>query len=998
MPDQTTSRAVLHGTHPRAYVIEPPAGPEAAAQAARAAADLGFDTLLVRAGTADDPSGLAKGSAATAALARAANEHGLNAWATLCLNEALSSIDLVSGAPPGTFGTPPAERQAVADPRQPVTRTDGLVRLRRPGATWVQAWWQRELARWRAAGLDGFAVLNPADGSDALFKFLIQNDFPMASFCSITDIDGCQGGGNQGGANLFIGVRAGGDLLADLAIAGLRADGWAVESAAAAQASEAVRGLNTLLRQGGRADEVRDWTGPAPLHIVSRPDADGAMVLVRNRTNLPQAWPPADLPPMLWQELAAAPGFAIGETIPPAANVLLQARPLPPVQAMPAESARDAARPARRLTIARLSPSVDGGNYAVKTIVGAGLDVSATIFGDGHEKLAAQVLTRAAGETDWSATDLIAGPNDLWRARVRFTRIGRHELMVQAWLDVWGGFCRDLAKKHAARQELWLEMREARALIESAAGRADAATAGELRVALSELDHAEALGEQQLAVTGLLSEPVARAMHAADAQPFLVRGFVQPIEVEREAAAFSSWYEMFPRSQSQDRRRHGTFRDVAQRLAHIAAMGFDTLYFPPIHPIGTRNRKGPNNALQAAEGDHGSPYAIGSAAGGHDSVHPELGTLEDFRELVHQAHAHGLEIALDFAIQCAPDHPWLEQHPGWFAWRPDGSIKYAENPPKKYQDIVNVDFYAADAVPELWHALRDVVLFWVAQGVHVFRVDNPHTKPLPFWHWMIADVKARHPQAIFLAEAFTRPAPMYALAKAGFSQSYTYFTWRDTKAELTEYLTELTTTEVRDFFRPHFFVNTPDINPPFLQQSGRAGFLIRAALATTLSGLWGMYAGFELCESAALPGREEYLDSEKYELRPRPDRAAGDIVDEITQLNRLRRAEPALRSHLGLRFHTAFNDNVLYYAKHAPGGAGLVLVAVSLDPHGTQQTTFEVPLWRFGLADSGSVDVEDLLSGARFRWAGKLQHVQLTPQRPYAIWRIRDPEGTLPDA
>jgi starch synthase (maltosyl-transferring) len=343
---------------------------------------------------------------------------------------------------------------------------------------------------------------------------------------------------------------------------------------------------------------------------------------------------------------------------------------------------------------------------------------------------------------------------------------------------------------------------------------------------------------------------------------------------------------------------------------------------------------------------------------------------------------------LDFAIQCSPDHPWLKEHPEWFDWRSDGSLKYAENPPKKYQDIVNVDFYAAAAVPSLWEALRDVVLFWADQGVRTFRVDNPHTKPLPFWQWMIAEVKGRYPDVIFLSEAFTRPKPMYHLAKAGFSQSYTYFTWRHTKAEFQAYLTELNSVPIRDFFRPHFFVNTPDINPYFLQSSGRAGFLIRAALAATLSGLFGVYAGFELCESAALPDREEYLDSEKFEIRLRPDRAPGDIVDEITTLNRIRREQPALQSHLGIEFHTAFNDEVLYFSKTSPDGGGRVLVAISLDPFAVQEADVEVPLWLFGLQDWDGIDVQDLIDGHRFRWTGKIQRLRLEPQRPYAIWRI----------
>ena len=420
-------------------------------------------------------------------------------------------------------------------------------------------------------------------------------------------------------------------------------------------------------------------------------------------------------------------------------------------------------------------------------------------------------------------------------------------------------------------------------------------------------------------------------------------------------------------------------------------MGFDTLYFPPIHPIGRKHRKGRNNTLTPAPDDPGSPYAIGAAEGGHDAVHPELGTLEDFRRLVGAAHDHGLEIALDFAVQCSPDHPWLNEHPGWFDWRPDGTIKYAENPPKKYQDIVNVDFYKDDAVPDLWLALRDVVLFWVEQGMKAFRVDNPHTKPFPFWEWLMADIRAVHPEVIFLSEAFTRPAVMYRLAKIGFSQSYTYFTWRNTKAELTEYLTELTTEAPKEFFRPHFFVNTPDINPTFLQTSGRAGFLIRAALASTLSGLFGVYSGFELCEAQPVPGKEEYWDSEKYRVQPRDWQAPGNIVAEITQLNRIRRAYPALQTHLGVVFYKAQNDNILYYGKRAMDGSEMILVAVSLDPHNAQAADIEIPLWEWGLGDDGSLEAEDLIGGSRFTWQGKMQHVRLDPDRPYAIWRIAPP-------
>jgi starch synthase (maltosyl-transferring) len=637
----------------------------------------------------------------------------------------------------------------------------------------------------------------------------------------------------------------------------------------------------------------------------------------------------------------------------------------------------------RRVIISRLTPSVDAGAFAIKLIVGEPVPVEADVFADGHEKLAAQILVRAEGDAAWQSHPLTALPNDVWTGEVRFDRIGRHELVIEAWIDVWGGFVRDLARKLEAGVDLALDVREGRALVEAAALQAPRAAAKALAAALAELDKAETGRAAGL----LLSPALTAAMAQADGHAFSTRSFVQPVVVDRPSALFSSWYEIFPRSQTDDPARHGTFADVVPRLPHIAAMGFDTLYFPPIHPIGLTNRKGPNNSLTAGPDDVGSPYAIGGAEGGHDAVHPQLGTLEDFRALLAAAKAQGLEIALDFAIQCSPDHPWLKQHPAWFAWRPDGSMKYAENPPKKYEDIVNVDFYGPEGVA-VWEALRDVVLFWVDQGVTTFRVDNPHTKPLPFWQWMIGEVKSRHPQVIFLSEAFTRPKPMYHLAKAGFSQSYTYFTWRHTKAEFQDYLTELTQTEVREFFRPHFFVNTPDIDSYFLQTSGRPGFLIRAALAATLSGLFGVYAGFELCEAAALPGREEYLDSEKYQIRVRPERAPGDIVDEITQLNRIRREQPALQTHLGISFHNAFNDQILYFSKGAPGSDERVLVAISLDPFNVQAADIEIPLWLFGLADWDTVAAQDLLGGDHFHWTGKVQRLQLSPERPYAIWRL----------
>ena len=638
-----------------------------------------------------------------------------------------------------------------------------------------------------------------------------------------------------------------------------------------------------------------------------------------------------------------------------------------------------------RLVVEAVEPAVAGGPFAVKRVVGERIDVSAIAFGDGHEQLAAEILWRAADDRDWTAVRMAQEPNDRWTGSFGVSRLGRHEFAVEAWLDRFGGFRRDFAKKLDAGVAQPVDHFEGRTLVDEAVARG--ADLGDWPARLAA---AEGAASEEL----LLSPELAAAMDAADDRPHRVRSEPQIVDAERLQARFSSWYELFPRSMSGSKDRHGTLADVIGHLPRIRDMGFDTLYFPPIHPIGTANRKGPNNTLTPAPGDPGSPYAIGSPDGGHDAIHPELGTFEDFARLVDAARSHGLEIAIDFAIQCSPDHPWLKDHPGWFAWRPDGSMKYAENPPKKYQDIVNVDFYGPDAVPGLWLALRDVVLLWCRHGVKTIRVDNPHTKPLPFWEWMIAEVRRQHPDAIFLAEAFTRPNMMYRLAKVGFSQSYTYFTWRDTKAELIEYVTELTTTAPKEFYRPHFFVNTPDINPPYLQTSGRPGFRIRAVLAATLSGLFGVYSGFELCESAALPGREEYLDSEKYELRPRDWTAPGNIIADITMLNRLRRANPALQTHLGTRFYPATNDRVIFYGRPEPDGTGMILVMVNLDPHGFQATDFEVPLWEFGLPDDAGIAVEDLAGGYRFTWYGKRQTITLAPDEPYRIWRIA-PHGAL---
>ena len=640
---------------------------------------------------------------------------------------------------------------------------------------------------------------------------------------------------------------------------------------------------------------------------------------------------------------------------------------------------------APRIVIEDTEPVLEAGTFAAKAISGQPVAVSSKVYSDGHDRLAVMLYWRQAHSRRWHCVPMQSAGNDLWLAEFTPTELGPHLFSIEAWVDPFATYSHDLEKKYNAGVEVKLELEEGRLMLGKGIELCSGAVRDELEALQQRLAELDTDGQVAL----LLGPDVAHLMSEAGHRSYLARSREFPVDVDRPAAQFASWYELFPRSITDDPQRHGTFNDVHQRLPMIRDMGFDVLYFPPIHPIGTQHRKGRNNALKAEPGDPGSPYAIGSAEGGHDAIHPQLGTREDFRRLVAAAAEHGLEIALDFAIQCSQDHPWLKEHPGWFSWRPDGTIRYAENPPKKYQDIVNVDFYAPDAVPSLWLALRDVVLGWVEEGVKTFRVDNPHTKPLPFWQWMIADVRARYPDVIFLAEAFTKPAMMARLGKVGYAQSYTYFTWRNTKQELREFYEQLNQPPWSQCYRPNFFVNTPDINPFFLHTSGRAGFLIRAALATMGSGLWGMYSGFELCESAPLPGKEEYLDSEKYEIRPRDFTQPGNIIAEIAQLNRIRRQNRALQTHLGVAFFNCWNDNILYFAKRTPERDNYILVAISLDPHNAQEAHFELPLWELGLDDNAETHGEDLMNGHRWSWYGKTQWMRIEPwHQPFGIWRI----------
>ena len=642
-----------------------------------------------------------------------------------------------------------------------------------------------------------------------------------------------------------------------------------------------------------------------------------------------------------------------------------------------------------RVAIEAVQPELDGGRTPVKRVVGERVAVSADIFSDGHDVIAAEILYRPDDEPDWRRAAMRFVENDRWTGTFPLDRNARYRFTIEAWRDPFASWRHEVEAKRAAGIDVTVETLEGVRIAEQAARQAGTGQeADRLRTTVDRISACPGPDGR----LDILLEPDAAALIGRHAERVNLSRYDRELGViaDRLAARFSAWYELFPRSTSHDPDRHGTFDDVIAHLPYVRSMGFDVLYFPPISPIGSTNRKGRNNALKAEPGDVGSVYAIGDASGGHDALHPDLGGLDAFRRMVAAAHDHGLEIALDFAIQCSPDHPWIKQHPDWFEYRPDGTMKYAENPPKKYEDIYNVSFYGA-AIPSLWHALRDAVLFWCGEKVRIFRVDNPHTKPLPFWDWLIGEVNGRYPDVIFLAEAFTRPKMMRKLAKVGFQQSYTYFTWRDTKAELTDYVTELAHSEMAEYYRPNFFTNTPDINPVSLQTGGRAGFLVRSTLAATLSSVYGIYSGFELCE-AALFRTEEYLDSEKYQIRAWDFDRPGHIRDHIAKLNRIRRENPALWDFRNITFLNAWNDQVLSYLKMTPSRDNAILILVNLDPHARQDCTYEVPLWEFGLPDDGSIAVEDLLGGGAFRLHGKTHGIALDPtERPAVIWRLVPP-------
>lgn len=638
------------------------------------------------------------------------------------------------------------------------------------------------------------------------------------------------------------------------------------------------------------------------------------------------------------------------------------------------------------ILILEVRPVVDCGRYPVKREAGDVLEVTADILKDGHDKVAARLLWRLEGEPAWHGEPMEFQDNDRWIGRVRLERNARYQYTIEAWPDAYETWRDDLSKKRKAGQAVAVEIVEGRHLLDAALPRVEGADRDRLGRVLADLDSADRDGDKaDLMVSTLVRGIMARW---PDRSRAVRHDAVLEAVADRVQARFAAWYGMMVRSQGTEPGRSASFRDAGRRLPEIARMGFDVVYLLPIHPIGRVHRKGPDNTLVAGPEDPGSPYAIGSDEGGHTAIHPDLGTLDDFRRFVAEARRHGMEVALDFAIQCAPDHPWIKQHPDRFVWRPDGTIKYAENPPKKYQDIVNLDFHGADA-QGLWRDLLEVVLFWVREGVRVFRVDNPHTKPIPFWEWLIAEVQEQYPDVIFLAEAFTRPKLMRALAKAGFTQSYTYFTWRNFKQEITDYLNELAQGEARDYMRPNFWPSTPDILPPFLQTGGRPAFRIRLVLAATLSSVYGIYNSYELCENAAVPGKEEYLHSEKYQHKVWDWNRPGNIKDEIARVNAIRRENPALHEFENLRFHPCDDESVLFYGKTTLDRSNMIFVAVTLDPFDPRETVLHFPLDVMGVPEGETFEVEELLTGARHLWRGSRHTVRLDPAvNPAAIYRI----------
>ncbi len=647
----------------------------------------------------------------------------------------------------------------------------------------------------------------------------------------------------------------------------------------------------------------------------------------------------------------------------------------------------------KRVVIEHVIPEIDGGRFPAKRVVGDAVLVKADIFGDGHDHVEARLLARGPGDREWTVTPMVPAGNDRWQASFEVNAPGTWEYTLAAGVDHIDTWADGLAKKLKAGQDVGLELQTGAVLLEQVAARARGKDAKTLKAAakllrmngdtLSGLESfGQADGERAtLAAPALAPELLALSRFYPDTELETRYARILEVCVDRERARFSTWYELFPRSQGPDAHTHGTLRDVEAKLPYLQALGFDVLYMPPIHPIGREYRKGKNNSTTAEPGEVGSPWAIGAKEGGHTAILPELGGFDDFEHLRAAAGEHGMELALDIAFQCAPDHPWVQEHPSWFKHRADGSIQYAENPPKKYQDIYPIDFESADW-HKLWDALAGVFLFWAERGVRIFRVDNPHTKAFPFWEWCIAEVKRQYPDALFLAEAFTRPRVMEQLAKLGFSQSYTYFCWRSTKEELSQYLTELTQTEQWQYFRPNFWPNTPDINPLNLQTGGQASFALRLLLAAAMDPSYGIYGGVyeTLVDAPFRQGGEEYLDSEKYEIKAWPLSLETPLAQLIATVNRARREHPALQSFdQSLRFHATDNPQLIAWSKRSRDSADVVLTVVNLDPFNRQSGWLYLDTAQLGLTDQSTYTVEDVLTGASYTWRGPSNYVALDP-------------------
>jgi starch synthase (maltosyl-transferring) len=638
------------------------------------------------------------------------------------------------------------------------------------------------------------------------------------------------------------------------------------------------------------------------------------------------------------------------------------------------------------IIIENVYPELDSGRYPVKRIAGETFNVSADIFKEGHDVLAAVLKYRRKKDATWHEAPMKEGDNDRWYGMFTPGENARYIYTIEAYTDIFRSWKHNFVKKAETGEDISSELLEGQRIIDETVGRASGSDGKKLSTFLQDLRVA---GDNTEAVRIVSSEQLGHIMaRYPDKSDAVLYDRELEVVVNRQLAGFAAWYEMFHRSQGSVPGKSATFADCERRLKEIKDMGFDVIYLPPVHPIGITNRKGRNNKEQAGAGDPGSPWAIGNETGGHKSINPDLGTLDDFKQFVEAARALDIEIALDLAIQCSADHPYLKEHPEWFFKRPDGSIRYAENPPKKYQDIYPLDFYC-EQNEALWEELKSIVLFWIECGVKIFRVDNPHTKPFQFWEWLIADIQETYPDVIFLAEAFTRPKVLNFLAKAGYTQSYTYFTWRNFKEELIEYMTELTRSGIAEYLQGNLFTNTPDILPPILQRGGTPAFKMRLVLAATLSPVYGIYNGFELCENRAIPGTEEYLNSEKYEYKVWDWDRPGNIKNYIARINKIRKENAALQGNRNLRFYDSDDENILFYGKMAATKDNLIFVVVNLDPFQTHESIIRIPVKEFGISLHEKYMVDELINGTTYLWTGETQKITLDPAiEPAMVLRI----------